>query len=101
MGQGVRNLQLRSAAFAYAWLLPHQPEPFKMKKPTHLAQLLVGALLAGALWVSPAAAQTAPSQSALMQKLDLLKGTWVGETKGMGQTGNRMWCGKPKGSARC
>lgn len=58
-----------------------------MKKSPGLTYLLVGAMLTGALWVSPAAAQTAPPQNALMQKLDLLKGTWVGETKGMGPDG--------------
>lgn len=58
-----------------------------MKKPTDLTYLLVGAMLTGALWGSPAAAQNTSPQNALMQKLDLLKGTWVGETKGMGPDG--------------
>lgn len=58
-----------------------------MKKTTSPTRLLVGALLTGALWANPAAAQNASPQSALMQKLDLLKGTWVGEAKGMGPDG--------------
>lgn len=58
-----------------------------MKLSTSLTPLLLGAWLSSALWVSPAAAQNASPQSALMQKLDILKGTWVGETKGMGPDG--------------
>ncbi len=58
-----------------------------MKISTPFTLLLVGAWLSSALWVSPAAAQNASPQSALMQKLDILKGTWVGETKGMGPDG--------------
>jgi hypothetical protein len=61
-----------------------------MKNTTYsrtLSHLLLGALLITGLWVSPAAAENAAPQNALMQKLDLLKGTWVGEAKGMGPDG--------------
>jgi hypothetical protein len=49
--------------------------------------LLMGALLVGTVWVSPVAAQNIPPPNPLMQKLDLLKGTWVGEAKGTGPDG--------------
>lgn len=58
-----------------------------MKQTIRLTYLLVGTLLTGALWVSPATAQNALAQNASMQRLDLLKGTWVGEAKGMGPDG--------------
>lgn len=58
-----------------------------MKKITHLTNTLSVALLTTMLWVSNATAQSAPVQSALMQKLDIMKGTWVGEAKGIGRDG--------------
>ena len=58
-----------------------------MKQTTQLTYLLGGALLTGALWVSPATAQNASAQNVSMHRLDLLKGTWVGEAKGMGPDG--------------
>jgi hypothetical protein len=58
-----------------------------MKKATQLTNMLSGALLTGMLWVSPVVAQSAAAQSALMQKLDIMKGTWVGEAKGIGRDG--------------
>lgn len=53
-----------------------------MNASTLLTPLLTAVMLTSALGVRPATAQ-----SALMQKLDILKGTWVGETKGMGPDG--------------
>ena len=58
-----------------------------MKNTTPLTNMLSGALLIALLWVSPATAQNAPAQSTLMQKLDIMKGTWVGEAKGIGRDG--------------
>lgn len=55
-----------------------------MNKRT-LALILVTALV----WVAPAAAQTPDAAAApsLLRKLDRLKGTWVGEAKGIGPGG--------------
>jgi len=47
------------------------------------------ALVSALVWVAPAAAQTPDAAAApsLLRKLDLLKGTWVGEAKGIGPGG--------------
>lgn len=58
-----------------------------MQKTTLSTNLLAGALFASVLSLSPVAAQDALPQSTLMQKLDLMKGTWVGEAKGLGRDG--------------
>jgi hypothetical protein len=67
--------------------IAHQPGQINMKTTILCAGLLLGALLNAALWVSPATAQNAPTQNTLMQKLDIMKGTWVGEAKGIGRDG--------------
>jgi hypothetical protein len=38
-------------------------------------------------WTPPSLAQSGPPPNALMQKLDMLKGTWVGDAKGIGPDG--------------
>ena len=58
-----------------------------MIKTTHLKNMLSVALLTNMLWVGHATAQSAPVQNTLMQKLDIMKGTWVGEAKGIGRDG--------------
>lgn len=58
-----------------------------MHKSTSCTNLLAVALFTSVLWLSPAAAQNALPQSTLMQKLDMMKGTWVGEARGMGRDG--------------
>jgi hypothetical protein len=58
-----------------------------MKKTMNLTQCLTAALLTGMLVMSPASAQNAAPPNTLMQKLDIMKGTWVGEAKGIGRDG--------------
>jgi len=54
-----------------------------------LAARMAGTLLACTplLWVGPAAAQEIAAPNPLMRKLDILKGTWVGDAKGVGPDG--------------
>ena len=52
-----------------------------------LAKLIAAASLISVLWITPAAAEGVAPQNALMKKLDILKGTWVGDAKGMGPDG--------------
>lgn len=55
--------------------------------PRTLTHLFMATLLTGMLCVGPATAQDTSPQNAMMRKLDLMKGVWVGEAKGMGRDG--------------
>jgi len=54
-----------------------------------LAARMLGTLLACTplLWVGSATAQEVAATNTLMRKLDILKGTWVGDAKGVGPDG--------------
>ncbi len=59
----------------------------KMTKKKILSKLLVGLILAATTGFAVAAAEGVAKPSDLMRKLDILKGTWVGDAKGIGPDG--------------
>ncbi len=86
----VRNLQLLSRAIAYGLVFPQPIRVIKMKKTNRtnaLVNLIQGILLTVALAATAAAAEGVSAPNELMKKLDMLKGTWVGDAKGTGPDG--------------